>query len=48
MDDSFTPETPVGNFGPYVVPEDSYFMLGGQPELVQGFQILEKYVCDLR
>lgn len=28
LDDSFTPETPMGNYGPYVVPEDSYFMLG--------------------
>ena len=26
--DSFCPEKPVGNFGPYVVPEGSYFMLG--------------------
>lgn len=29
LDDSFvTTEEPVGDFGPYVVPEDSYFMLG--------------------
>ncbi|MGN0398678.1 MAG: signal peptidase I [Blautia sp.] len=28
LDDSFTAETPVGNFGPYVVPEGSYFVLG--------------------
>ena len=28
LDDSFTPETPTGDYGPYVVPEDSYFMLG--------------------
>ena len=28
LDDSFTPETPMGNYGPYVVPEGSYFMLG--------------------
>ena len=28
LDDSFCPETPLGNFGPYSVPEDSYFMLG--------------------
>lgn len=27
LDDSFTPETPVGNFGPYTVPEGCYFML---------------------
>lgn len=27
-DDFVTVETPVGNFGPYVVPEDSYFVLG--------------------
>ena len=28
LDDSFTLETPVGNWGPYIVPEGSYFMLG--------------------
>lgn len=29
LDDSFvTVDEPYGNFGPYVVPEDSYFMLG--------------------
>lgn len=28
LDDSYTPETPVGDFGPYTVPEDSYFVLG--------------------
>lgn len=28
LDDSFTPETPTGNYGPYTVPENSYFMLG--------------------
>lgn len=28
LDDSFTPETPTGDYGPYVVPESSYFMLG--------------------
>ena len=28
LDDSFTPETPTGDDGPYVVPEGSYFMLG--------------------
>ena len=28
LDDSFCPETPLGDFGPYQVPEDSYFMLG--------------------
>lgn len=28
LDDSFTPETPTGDYGPYVVPEGSYFMLG--------------------
>lgn len=28
LDDSFTPETPVGNFGPYTVREGCYFMLG--------------------
>lgn len=28
LDDSFTPETPLGDFGPYTVPGDSYFVLG--------------------
>ena len=28
LDDSFIPEAAVGDFGPYEVPEDSYFMLG--------------------
>ena len=26
LDDSFTPETPVGDYGPYTVPEGCYFM----------------------
>lgn len=28
LDDSFCPETPIGDFGPYIVPEGCYFMLG--------------------
>ena len=28
LDDSFCPEEPLGDFGPYNVPEGSYFMLG--------------------
>lgn len=28
LNDSFCPETPIGDFGPYEVPEDSYFVLG--------------------
>ncbi|MBD5541408.1 MAG: signal peptidase I [Lachnospiraceae bacterium] len=28
LDDSFTPEVPVGNFGPYQVPGNCYFVLG--------------------
>lgn len=28
LDDSFTPETPLGDYGPYTVPENSYFMMG--------------------
>ncbi len=28
LDDSFIPEKSIGSFGPYEVPEDSYFMLG--------------------
>lgn len=32
LDDSFTPETPTGNFGPVVVPEGCYFMMGDNRE----------------
>ena len=28
LDDSFVPETPLGDFGPYHVPENCYFMMG--------------------
>ena len=28
LDDSFVAEVPRGNFGPYEVPEDSYFVMG--------------------
>lgn len=28
LDDSFTAEKTIGNFGPYTVPEDSYFVMG--------------------
>ena len=28
LDDSFTLETPTGDYGPYTVPENCYFMLG--------------------
>ena len=28
LDDSFTPEPAVGNWGPHIVPKDYYFMLG--------------------
>ncbi len=31
--DDFCPETPTGNFGPYQVPEDSYFVLGDNREI---------------
>ena len=32
LDDSFVPEVPTGNYGPYKVPENSYFMLGDNRE----------------
>ena len=32
LDDSFCPEMPTGDFGPYVVPEDSYFVMGDNRE----------------
>ena len=32
LDDSFIPEKARGNFGPYEVPENSYFMLGDNRE----------------
>lgn len=28
LDDSFTAETPTGSYGPYQIPEGSYFMMG--------------------
>lgn len=28
LDEPYLSEEPVGNYGPYVVPEDSYFMMG--------------------
>lgn len=28
LDDSFCPETPLGSFGPYYVPEGHYFVMG--------------------
>lgn len=28
LDDSFTPEIPLGDFGPYTVPGNSYFVMG--------------------
>lgn len=31
--DDFCPETPTGNYGPYVVPEDSYFVMGDNREI---------------
>lgn len=33
LDDSFCPEVPTGNFGPYEVPEGNYFMLGDNRNL---------------
>ncbi len=32
LDDSFCPEEPTGDFGPYEVPENCYFMLGDNRE----------------
>ena len=32
LDDSFLPEVPTGNYCPYNVPENSYFMLGDNRE----------------
>ena len=32
LDDSFEPEVPTGDYGPYKVPENSYFMLGDNRE----------------
>ena len=46
--DDFCPEPPTGDFGPYHVPEDSYFVLGGQPGDIEGFQVLEEPVCEQR
>ncbi|MDO4273285.1 MAG: signal peptidase I [Eubacteriales bacterium] len=32
LDDSFTPEKPMGTYGPFEVPEDSYFVMGDNRE----------------
>lgn len=32
LDDCFVPEVPTGDYGPYKVPENSYFMLGDNRE----------------
>lgn len=47
LDDSFCPEQPLGDFGPYTVPEDSYFMLGDNRNYSKDSRFWEiKYVDE--
>ncbi len=47
LDDSFCPEQPLGDFGPYTVPEDSYFMLGDNRNYSKDSRFWEiKYVNE--
>ncbi len=47
LDDSFCPEEPLGDFGPYTVPEDSYFMLGDNRNYSKDSRFWDiKYVDD--
>ena len=47
LDDSFVPEVPTGDYGPYKVPENSYFIAWRQPGKFKGFQILGQHLCHL-
>lgn len=47
LDDSFCPEIPLGDFGPYTVPENSYFMLGDNRNYSKDSRFWEiKYVSE--
>ena len=47
LDDSFCPEEPLGDFGPYEVPEDAFFILGDNRNYSRDSRLWEnKYVAE--
>lgn len=48
LDEPYLPEPPEGDYGPYYVPEDSYFMLGDNRNWSERLPVLDKYLCEKR
>lgn len=48
LDDSFCPEEALGDFGPYIVPEDSYFMLGDNRNYSKDSRFWENQYVSIR
>lgn len=47
LDDSFIPEKMIGSYGPYTVPENSYFMLGDNRNDSKDSRSWKTNSCDL-